>query len=144
MLCNSSMFYVWSSMKSDKKLLFGFIIHFPRNHILKRKNFFLSLRNFIRTRSFAEAPTQCAHIQNHHVINISHCCFSLCCTWWKEAKKLITQYANVWNPSRKKFFSHEKLMEKRKLFHLKANLVWNLIKQGERKSIKLSCGIDWS
>lgn len=29
------MFYGGSSMKSDKKLLFGFIIHFPPNHILK-------------------------------------------------------------------------------------------------------------
>jgi len=29
------MFYGGGSMKSDKKLLFGFIIHFPPNHILK-------------------------------------------------------------------------------------------------------------
>lgn len=39
MLFYSSMFYYGNSMKSDKKLFFGFIIHFLANHILKMKTF---------------------------------------------------------------------------------------------------------
>lgn len=84
-----------SSMKSDKKLLFGFIIHFPSNHILKRETFSSLLLLFFLPLPVSLNIEQCAQIQNHHVINIS---FAVS-TW---QKKLIIQYANIWNPSWKR------------------------------------------